>query len=830
MRQVCIGVHIYEQPEQLAATLDSLRRYTDPGIQLVLLPDGPDPGVKAALRLLGDLPQLGTDDARGAAASFNRLAAHDDARIVVFLESGVRVAPGWLDRLLAALDAHPAHGIAGPSTNRSWNEQGIFRSARGGASEMAATARAATLRFGSQVRSLAPLHSVADFCYAVRREVIEAIGAADEVYGLGPCWEMDYNIRAARAGWQGVWACAAYVWRAPPTPRRLAEEAVRFEASKRRYQDKFCALRLADQRADYEPHCRGDACEHFAPPGQIQIAISLAASADIAGLPTQPAQAASPADDRDLHRQVTVAEPVEAPSVAAHGAQAAPLISCIMPTRDRRAFIAQALVYWARQTYPNLELIVLDDGADRVADLMPADPRVRYVGLSGPQSIGAKRNLGCELAHGQIIAHWDDDDWYAPHRLQHQAAPLLDSSADITGLETACFFDLPGWRAWRVTPELHRRLFVHDVHGGTLVFWRRVWERSARYPAVSIAEDALFLRVACLRGARLRQLPAEGSFVYLRHGSNAWRFAAGTHVDPRGWLPEEPEQFIPPADLPFYRALSPALSRDKTPAEPSGQPASERETEGPLVSCIMPTFNRRRYVAQAIRYFLRQDYARRELIILDDGDDPVEDLVPRDVGIRYVRLPRRMVLGAKRNLACEMARGEIIAHWDDDDWMAPHRLTYELAVLAQTGADLCGAPRQWYYDPLGDRAWLYEYPAARRPWLAGNTLCYRKAFWTRNRFPEIQVGEDTRFVWSPRARNAVPTPDSDFYVALVHAANTSPKSLAGPYWRPHPVGEVHRLLGGDLNFYRGLAVGPAVQGSRPLPEVDKWPQPLDPDR
>jgi glycosyltransferase involved in cell wall biosynthesis len=473
-----------------------------------------------------------------------------------------------------------------------------------------------------------------------------------------------------------------------------------------------------------------------------------------------------------------------------------------MPTRDRRAFIAQSLAYWARQTYPNLELIVLDDGADRVGDLMPADPRVRYVGLPGPQSIGAKRNLGCELARGQIIAHWDDDDWYAPHRLQHQAAPLLDGSADITGLETACFFDLPGWRAWGVTPELHRRLFVHDVHGGTLVFWRRVWERSARYPAISIAEDALFLRVACLRGARLRRLPAEGSFVYLRHGSNAWRFAAGTHVDPRGWLPVQPEQFIPASDLPFYRALSAARRRVDTPAEPSGHAQRQPVTAEPLVSCIMPTFNRRRYVAQAIRYFLRQDYMRRELIIVDDGDDPVEDVIPEDARIRYVRLPRRTVLGAKRNLACEMARGEIIAHWDDDDWMAPHRLTYELAVLAQTGADLCGAPRQWYYDPLGDRAWLYEYPAARRPWLAGNTLCYRKAFWARNRFPEIQVGEDTRFVWSPRARNAAPTPESDFYVGLVHAANTSPKSLTGPYWRPHPVGEVHRLLGADLDFYR----------------------------
>ena len=75
------------------------------------------------------------------------------------------------------------------------------------------------------------------------------------------------------------------------------------------------------------------------------------------------------------------------------------------------------------------------------------------------------------------------------------------------------------------------------------------------------------------------------------------------------------------------------------------------------VSCIMPTRNRRRFVGQSIWYFLRQDYAHRELIILDDGEDAVADLVPNMTRIRYVRLDRRLSLGAKRNLGCELSRG-----------------------------------------------------------------------------------------------------------------------------------------------------------------------------
>jgi len=51
----------------------------------------------------------------------------------------------------------------------------------------------------------------------------------------------------------------------------------------------------------------------------------------------------------------------------------------------------------------------------------------------------------------------------------------------------------------------------------------------------------------------------------------------------------------------------------------------------PVVSCIMPTYNRRKFVPQAIRYFLRQSYEPKELLIIDDGSDPVNDLVPVNV-------------------------------------------------------------------------------------------------------------------------------------------------------------------------------------------------------
>src|SRR5438874_1492302 len=114
----------------------------------------------------------------------------------------------------------------------------------------------------------------------------------------------------------------------------------------------------------------------------------------------------------------------------------------------------------------------------------------------------------------------------------------------------------------------------------------------------------------------------------------------------------------------------------------------------PLVSCIMPTHNRRAFVPQAIEYFLRQDYPNKELIIVDDGTDPVSDLVPADERIHYIRLDVKQPIGTKRNLACQEARGSIIIHWDDDDWHASYQLSYQVEEIQRLMGE------DWiFYDP-----------------------------------------------------------------------------------------------------------------------------------
>jgi hypothetical protein len=254
-----------------------------------------------------------------------------------------------------------------------------------------------------------------------------------------------------------------------------------------------------------------------------------------------------------------------------------------------------------------------------------------------------------------------------------------------------------------------------------------------------------------------------------------------------------------------------SVSANEPPAPAPTLPARARVVpppgkEGTQVSCIMPTFNRRRFVPLAVRWFLAQDWEHRELIVVDDGTEPVGDLLPDDSRIRYVRLDRRHSLGAKRNLACQAARGDLIVHWDDDDWSAPTRLSYQVASLLRASASVCGLTRVYYHQPGTGRSWQYVYPAGQRPWVSGNTLCYARDSWRRNPFPDINVGEDARFLWSDPSRKLLVLDDPSFFVACVHDTNIDPKRVHHRFWHSHPTDAIRALMGDAFDALRNAAL------------------------
>jgi hypothetical protein len=144
--------------------------------------------------------------------------------------------------------------------------------------------------------------------------------------------------------------------------------------------------------------------------------------------------------------------------------------------------------------------------------------------------------------------------------LRYQAMPILMGLTDISGLENGFVLQLPECEFWTMKSSLHARMFVGDVHGGTLVYRRELFSEGLRYPEINLAEDAALLQAARNRGHRLLRLSHPGVFVYVRHGINAWKeFAPGRFIDPSGWERTEPPLTFGAGTLDSYRAATASL-------------------------------------------------------------------------------------------------------------------------------------------------------------------------------------------------------------------------------------------------------------------------------
>lgn len=107
--------------------------------------------------------------------------------------------------------------------------------------------------------------------------------------------------------------------------------------------------------------------------------------------------------------------------------QTRPRVSVVLPTHNRPKLLAEALASIEAQTYPDWEVIVVDDGSEPPAEISAATQRperVRVLRHSTAQGGAAAKTAGMALARGDIITFLDDDDLYAPEFLARTVATL----------------------------------------------------------------------------------------------------------------------------------------------------------------------------------------------------------------------------------------------------------------------------------------------------------------------------------------------------------------------------------------------------------------------
>lgn len=101
-------------------------------------------------------------------------------------------------------------------------------------------------------------------------------------------------------------------------------------------------------------------------------------------------------------------------------ASAGPLVSVVIVTRDRRLFLQEAIDSVLNQTFPDFEIVIIDDGTEGgIQDLVThyQDSRLRYFKAKAP-GVAAGRNFGADVSRGHYTAVHDDDDIMLPWSLE----------------------------------------------------------------------------------------------------------------------------------------------------------------------------------------------------------------------------------------------------------------------------------------------------------------------------------------------------------------------------------------------------------------------------
>ncbi len=195
-----------------------------------------------------------------------------------------------------------------------------------------------------------------------------------------------------------------------------------------------------------------------------------------------------------------------------------------------------------------------------------------------------------------------------------------------------------------------------------------------------------------------------------------------------------------------------------------------------LVSCVMPTRGREEIGKKAIYYFLAQTYPNKELVILDDLEESTFDKGPNLSWITYA-VSTSQLIPNKRNTVNAIAKGEIICHFDSDDWSDPRRLESQMHLMQETDKEVIGFHSMLMADEKEGLGFRFNGPKPLDRYCLGTSLLYTKTFWQKHPFDESKaIASDVAFIDAAYSAKELATADAgSLMVARIHEGNTSKK-------------------------------------------------------
>lgn len=224
-----------------------------------------------------------------------------------------------------------------------------------------------------------------------------------------------------------------------------------------------------------------------------------------------------------------------------------PYVSICTPTFNRRPFWPMIIKCFEKQDYPKdkLEWIIIDDGTDKIEDLVKDIPQVKYFKYDEKMTLGKKRNLSNQKSTGEIIVYMDDDDYYPADRVSHAVATLRKSKALCAGSSAMFMYFKHINKVYRCGPY-----GPNHATAATFAFKRQLLDKTRFEENSCVAEEKKFLKDYTIPFVQLD--PMKSIFV-VSHDQNS--FDKKTLLDAEGKnpnmtvVPMEPKDFIKEPDI-----------------------------------------------------------------------------------------------------------------------------------------------------------------------------------------------------------------------------------------------------------------------------------------
>ena len=248
-----------------------------------------------------------------------------------------------------------------------------------------------------------------------------------------------------------------------------------------------------------------------------------------------------------------------------------PFVSICTPTFNRRPFIPYMIKCFEHQDYPKdrMEWIIIDDGTDKIGDLVKHIPQVKYFAYETKLFLGHKRNLMHDKSKGEIIVYMDDDDYYPPDRVSHAVERLQQTpSALCAGSSELYIYFKHIQKMYQFGPY-----GPNHSTAGTFAFKRKLLRLTRYEDDAALAEEKHFLKNYTIPFVQLDPMKAILVFSHEHNTFDKRRLLVNNNPSVTKESSKTVDMFITDPDFSdFYINRIPELLKTYEPGRPNMKP------------------------------------------------------------------------------------------------------------------------------------------------------------------------------------------------------------------------------------------------------------------